>query len=332
MGEEVLTVRGLTARDASGRALVSGIDLTVGAGERVGVVGESGSGKTVLLRCCMGLPPRGVTWDADEATLCGADLRLTRGRALGRLLGSQVGYVPQNTSGYLHPLITVGRQVADAMVARGVPRARARERVRTLLESVGVGDAPRVMASYPDQLSGGQAQRVKVAGALACGPRLVLADEPTAALDAPTQVQVARVLDEECGRRGVAVLLVSHVLGLVREHCDRALVFHAGRVVEQGPASGVFDDPGHPYTRALVAAQPRVGGTGGRLAQVRGVMPSAGRDLPGCGFFGRCPLALPRCAEHVEVARVGSHLVACNRAWDRTAGHGGSASAGGGAR
>lgn len=327
MAEAVLEVVGLTARDSAGRALVADVDLRVEAGERVGLVGESGSGKTVALRCCMGLPPRGVSWEARLARLCGQDLPALPARARRLLLGSQVGYVPQNTAGYLHPLIRVGRQVEDGMLARGgVTRAQARHRARDLLASVGIEEPDRVMASYPDQLSGGQAQRVKIAGALACGPRLLLADEPTAALDAPTQAQVARVLDEACRERGVALLMVSHVLGLVRSHCDRVMVAHAGRVVEEGPAAGVFDDPGHPYTRALLAAQPRLGQSGGpRLAQLRGSMPAEGRDLPGCGFADRCPLALPRCRAQVGVARVGAHAVACNLPWGRGRQEGGDA-------
>lgn len=319
MGEVVLDIVGLTARDASGRALVAEMDLHVSAGERVGLVGESGSGKTMALRCCMGLAPRGVSWKASRAMLCGYDLQTLSVRQRAHLLGTQVGYVPQNTAGYLHPLIRVGKQVADGMLVHGnVTRAQANQRTRELLASVGIQDPDRIMASYPDQLSGGQAQRVKIAGALACDPALILADEPTAALDAPTQAQVAAVLDKACQERGVALLMVSHVLGLVRTHCDRVMVTHAGKVVEQGPVAGVFDDPGHPYTRALLAAQPRVGQMGqARLSQIEGTMPAEGRDRAGCGFVQRCPLAQPQCRISVETARVGAHEVACNQAWHR---------------
>ncbi len=317
---QALRLRGLSARDSSGRCLVDGVDLDVSPGEIVGLVGESGSGKTITLRCCMGLAPRGVSWAAEEDAVAGESLLGASRRKRARLLGTRVGFVPQNTMEYLHPLIRVRDQVVDGLLAhrRDVTRAQAVARARALLDELGIEESDRVLASYPAQLSGGMRQRVKLAAALICDPAIVVADEPTAALDVVTQGRVVDMLVRACRERGVAVLMVSHAIGLVRGSCDRVAVMHAGRVVERGAARRVCDDPGHPYTRALVAAQPRVGAARDRrLAEIPGTMPAEGRDAAGCTYAGRCPLAGRDCVAGPISARTRDrdHEVRCLHAW-----------------
>lgn len=325
MSAPVLDARGLWVRDGAGRALVCGIDLRVDAGELVGLVGESGSGKTLTARACLGVAPRGVRVGAGLVRLAGEDVLALAGDAAGRarLLGTQVGYVPQNTVAYLQPAMRVRSQIADGYRRwhPGATRAQARERAEKTLASLGIDDPARVMARYPGQLSGGQRQRVNVAMALMGSPALVVADEPTAALDSLTRVQVADLLTAAVRERGAALLLVSHDLGMVRRRCDRVLVMYAGRVVEEGPVAQVLGDPGHPYTRALLAAVPRVGADrAARLADVPGTMPETGRDAPSCAFAPRCPHACDACActlpAMVAAAGEPGHRAACLRAWE----------------
>lgn len=292
MSGAVLEARGLTVRDASGRELVHRADLRVGPGEAVGVVGESGSGKTLTMLACLGLLPQGLTCSFEALELAGRDVRGMGGRERGRLLGSAVGYVPQNTVEYLHPLMRVRDQVADGYLAQrpGTPKRAALARARGLLEAAGIADPDRVLAAYPAQLSGGMRQRVNVAMALMCDPPLVVADEPTAALDGVVACRVADMLAGAVRERGAALAAVSHSLGLVRRYCDRAVVMYAGRVVEAGPCAEVFALDGHPYTRALAEAVPRPGpGRERRLEGIPGTMPEEGRESDACLFAPRCP-------------------------------------------
>ena len=333
----VLDLGGLWLRDARGRALVCGIDLRVGAGEAVGLVGESGSGKTLTARAALGLLPPGVALAADRVRLAGADVYAAAPGEHRRLLGTRVGYVPQNTLAYLQPSLRVRTQLVDGYLTwhRGVARREALGRAAELLASLGVDDPARVLASYPGDLSGGQRQRVNIAMALMGEPALVVADEPTAALDSVTAAQVADLLARAAAEHGAALLLISHDLGLVRARCDRVCVMYAGRCVEEGPCSGVLGDPGHPYTRGLLAAVPRVGARrDGRLADVAGSVPADGRDAPSCPFAPRCASAVPACRACVpplvgrtdpvltgpsgDAARA-DHRAACLRAWETAA-------------
>jgi oligopeptide/dipeptide ABC transporter ATP-binding protein len=318
--DAVLCVRGLRIVDEQGRALVSGVDLDVRKGEILGLVGESGSGKTLTLRACMGLAPRGVSWTADALVLAGESVVDIDPASRARLLGTQVGFVPQNTMEYLHPLIRVRNQIADGLLAhrKTVSRPQALEKAREMLVQLGIDDPDRVLSSYPGQLSGGMRQRVKIASALLIEPAIVIADEPTASLDIVSQGRVADLLTQACRERGVAALMVSHSLGLVSGRCNRIAVMHAGRIVEQGDARAVCDDPGHPYTRALMAARPRLdAGKAVRLAEIPGAMPADGRDAAGCTFAPRCPLRDRRCeGELACVARSDGHRAWCAHAWE----------------
>lgn len=323
-GAPVLDVGGLWVRSAAGRALACDVDLRVAPGELVALVGESGSGKTLTARCCLGALPAGLRMDARRLALAGTDMLSVAPRARARLLGTQVGYVPQNTVSYLQPAMRVRAQIADGYRRwhPGTTRAQALDRAAGLLEAAGVDDPRRVLASYPDELSGGQRQRVNIAMALMGSPALVVADEPTAALDSLTQVQVADLLTACVRHAGAAMLLISHDLGLVRRRCDRVCVMYAGRVVERGPVDAVLANPGHPYTRALLEAVPRVGDDRSRrLPDVAGAMPEQGRDADACTFAPRCPHACAACLRGLPrmaaaPGRAG-HEAACVRAWGR---------------
>ena len=257
----VLLVRDLAVCDAAGRVLVDGASLAVGPEERVGVVGESGAGKTLLMRACLGLLPAGLSWEAGELALVGRDVRPLRPRELAHLLGTRVGFVPQNTMEYLQPLMRVRDQMTDGYRTHhpGAPRADAVGRARGLLEACGFDDPDRVLAARPAELSGGMRQRVNVACALMGEPALVVADEPTAALDAVVARQVVELLVRLTSERGAALVMVSHNLDMVRSCCDRLVVMRAGRVVEEGRAADVFERPRTAYARELAAAVPRLG-------------------------------------------------------------------------
>ncbi len=256
----VVQARDVRVLDSLGHVLVDGVSLEVPAGARVGVVGESGAGKTLLARAMLGLLPAGVRLAGAAAYVLGRDLAACTAPELRALIGQHVGYVPQNSVAYLHPGLKVRAQISDGYRTwNKVGRAEATSRACELLGAVGIADPERVLASYPGQLSGGMRQRVTIAMALMASPELVVADEPTAALDALTRVHVADLLQRVCEARGAALLMVSHDLALVRRVCDTALVMRRGRVVERGRADEVLVRPAHPYTQALLAAVPHVG-------------------------------------------------------------------------
>ena len=260
MSDDVVRAEGVRLLDRDGRVLVDGVDVCVPAGGSVGVVGESGAGKTLSARACLGLLPEGVHMAAGKVSLLGQDPLACGSARLRGLLGCHVGYVPQNSVSYLHPGLKVLAQITDGYRTwHKVSRAEAKERAVELLGAVGIADAAQVLESYPGQLSGGMRQRVNIAMALMSSPELVVADEPTAALDAVTRTQVASLLQCVCAERGAALLMVSHDLPLVRRTCNSAIVMRKGRVVERGQAAEVLAHPSHPYTQALLSAVPHVG-------------------------------------------------------------------------
>ncbi len=322
--QNALFIEDLWVRDQTGRALVCGVDLKVGPGEAVGLVGESGSGKTLTARAALGLVPKGLAVDAACATVAGEAVYAVSWNEQRRVLGTKVGYIPQNTVAFLQPSLKVGVQMTDGY-RTWHPRVsldEAKGRAVGLLESVGLKDAARVMGCYPGELSGGMRQRVNVAMALMGDPLLLVADEPTAALDSVTQAQVVDLLGRIARERGVALLMISHDLALVRQRCDRMCVMYAGRCVERGPASEVALRPGHPYTWDLLAAEPRVGmDRNQRLRDIPGTMPEDGRDASTCTFSPRCSLATPSCSDGVPPWQAdgdgcADHRCACRHPWE----------------
>ncbi|PIE19871.1 MAG: hypothetical protein CSA65_00665 [Proteobacteria bacterium] len=278
--------------DAEGRSSVvlHGLSFELERGRGLAIVGESGSGKTSLALALTRLLPRNARAEG-RALLAGDDLLSLAQERLREVRGSRMALVFQHPGSALNPVIRISGQIAEAARAHGLGRAEARARARKLLEEVGLGALPE--ATYPHQLSGGMQQRAMLAIALAAEPALLIADEPTTALDVVTEGEVFELLSALRARRGLALLLVTHDLALAR-HCDDVLVLHAGEVVELGPTDVVLERPAHPYTRALLAAAPRLDGLPEALP---GLAPSPTDDHPGCRFAPRCGDAEYRCRQ-----------------------------------
>jgi peptide/nickel transport system ATP-binding protein len=276
---------------------VAGVGFAVGAQETVAVVGESGSGKTVTALAVLQLLDGGrisrgrVLWDGTDLT--GLDRR-----ALRRIRGNEIAMIFQDPMTSLDPLYSVGHQIVEGLrLHRRIDKRAARERAVELLEQVGMPDPRRRLDSYPHQLSGGQRQRVMIAIALACSPRLLIADEPTTALDVTIEAQILELLRELQVEYRSAMLLVTHDMGVVAETADRVVVFYAGQVVEQGPTADVLRDPQHPYTAALLEAVPsRETDRAEPLAAIPGTVPPLRAMPSGCRFHTRCAIAWDECA------------------------------------
>jgi len=296
----LLDIRNLRVRFATRHGAftaVDGIDLVVERDEVLAVVGESGSGKSVAMLAVMGLLPWTATVTADRMAFDGQDLRTLSARQRRALVGRDVAMVFQEPMSSLNPCFTVGWQVGEALATHlGLDRAARKRRVVELLEQVGIPDAARRASAFPHQLSGGMCQRVMIAMALACRPRLLIADEPTTALDVTIQAQILDLLLALQRETGMALVLITHDLGVVAETADRVVVQYAGRQVETAPVDALFADPHHPYTAALLAALPERAAAGERLAAIPGVVPGQFDRPEGCLFAPRCPHAQPRCA------------------------------------
>jgi oligopeptide/dipeptide ABC transporter ATP-binding protein len=280
---------------------VDGASFAIAAGERVALVGESGSGKTVTALAIMGLldPPGRVAY--GDIRLDGQSLLAWSEDEYRNVRGRELAMVFQEPMTALNPALRVGAQVAEAMRVhdRALRKAAARRRVIALFEEVGIADAARRVRDYPHQLSGGTRQRVLLAMALANTPRLLIADEPTTAVDVTTQAQILELVDTLCAAHGMAVLLVTHDLAVVAGHADRVVVMYAGRVVEEGPVDAVFARPAHPYTRGLLASVPGVRGAREPLRAIPGTPPDPRRHPQGCAFHPRCELAQEQCRSRV---------------------------------
>ncbi|HVL28051.1 MAG TPA: ABC transporter ATP-binding protein [Acidimicrobiales bacterium] len=303
-GAEVLRVEGLRVTFSPGKRpmhAVDGVDLTVAAGETVAVVGESGCGKTMSALAVLGLVPPEA---AVEGTVWfeGRDVRTLRPRQLRDVRGAGIAMVFQEPVSSLNPVFRIGDQIADVIRAHHgeVSKDEARRRAVALLEQVGIPDAARRLDEYPHQWSGGMCQRAVIAMAIANRPRLVIADEPTTALDVTVQARVLQVLRDAQADTGAAVLLITHDLGVVAEMADRVVVMYAGRVVEEATATDLFANPRHPYTRGLLASLPRADAAV-RLTSIRGQPPQLHAVPPGCAFHPRCDTSKgrARCAEEV---------------------------------
>ncbi|MFC5998912.1 ABC transporter ATP-binding protein [Quadrisphaera sp. GCM10027208] len=297
---DVLTVTGLgvTAGDVR---LVDDVGMTVRAGERVGLIGESGSGKSLTALALMGLLPEELH-PHGSVRVAGVDHDLVGAgeRRLSRVRGRRIAMVFQEPMTALDPTMRVGRQVAEALRVHGAAPSRraARERAVDLLDQVGLPDPRAAAAAYPHQFSGGQRQRIVLALALANDPAVLVADEPTTALDVTVQALVLDLLVRAAGRHGSALLLITHDLPVVATACERVLVMYGGRVVESGPVHEVLTRPRHRYTEGLVGASDLTTvDERGRLATIPGSVPPAGRFPAGCVFRTRCPAATAVCAQ-----------------------------------
>jgi peptide/nickel transport system ATP-binding protein len=317
MTESVLALHDVSVRvAATGVALVEGIDLTIAPGEIVCVVGESGSGKSVTGRTVMGLSQRDRRLDVTGRIRFGGvesvdgDIGVLAG-----VRGRDLAMVFQEPLSSLDPLFTVEAQLRESLRrARGrMPRPQEREIFRTLLRDVGITDPDRVLRAHPHELSGGMCQRVMIASALACEPRLLVADEPTSALDVTVQAQIVDVLLRLREEHGMAVLLVTHDMGLAAEIADRIVVMYSGRIVEVGDPDSLFHDARHPYTRGLLACVPSLTrSSDGPLPTIPGSVPSPASRPAGCPFAPRCDAATDQCREAMpDVVVEGARHFAC---------------------
>ncbi len=315
----VLSLRKLTTAVRSRSAditIVDGLSLDVAAGETVAIVGESGCGKSLAALSIMQLLPKGQAHiRSGEVRLDSRDLTQLRERDVARLRGRDIAMIFQDPMSALNPVMTIGRQVEEAIGVHLDLRGKAlRDRAIELLRLVRIPDSEARFNDYPHRLSGGMCQRVAIAMAIACEPRLLIADEPTTALDVTIQAQVLDLLRELKTRTGMALLIITHDFGVVAETADRVVVMYAGRKVEEGRVGDIFDDPRHPYTQGLLAltlhpGQLRVD----RLPEIAGTVPSYEERGAGCAFAGRCPRAMEVCRQQapalIEVAE--GHEVAC---------------------
>jgi peptide/nickel transport system ATP-binding protein len=276
-------------------AAVDDVSFEIRPGETLGLVGESGSGKSVTALSIMRLvqPPGRIA--SGRILLKGRDLLQLDERAMREVRGAEVSLIFQEPMTALNPVFTIGDQVAETLSVHGRASGRdARRQAVELLEAVRLPHAASRIAEYPHQLSGGMRQRVLIAMALACRPALVIADEPTTALDVTIQAQILDLLREMKTALGLSLLLITHDLGVIAETADRVAVMYAGRIVEMGPVRGIFHSPGHPYTRGLLASIPG-GAPGQRLRAIEGSVPLLGALPPGCAFNPRCPDRFDRC-------------------------------------
>jgi peptide/nickel transport system ATP-binding protein len=299
MAEPVLSVRGLKVGFPTRRGTltaVDGVSFDIATGEVLGVVGESGAGKSLTGAAVIGLiePPGRIL--AGEVRLSGTRIDDLPAEAMRKLRGRRIGMVFQDPLTSLNPLFRIGDQIVETIRTHAdIPAARARERALALLHDVGIQGAPARMDSYPHELSGGMRQRVVLALALCAEPDLLIADEPTTALDVSIQAQIIALLERLARERGTAVLLITHDMGVIAEMADRVAVMYAGRIVEIGPVRDVVLSPRHPYTRGLMGAIPPVTARAPRLAQIPGSMPRLGAIPAGCAFHPRCDKAFGRC-------------------------------------
>jgi oligopeptide/dipeptide ABC transporter ATP-binding protein len=306
----VLEVRGLTVSlDNSGVLLpiVDDVSFSIGRGEVLALVGESGSGKSVTALSLMQLLGHGLSVSKGEILFepregNRADIaRLGKsGKAIEAIRGARIGMIFQEPMSSFSPIHTIGAQIAEVVeVHEDVGRRQARHRAAELLAKVGIPDPVGALDRYPSEFSGGMRQRAMIARALVCGPSLLIADEPTTALDVTIQGQILELLRELKRELGMSILFITHDLGIVAQMADRVAIMYAGRIVESGPVRDIFRHPAHPYTRALLDAVPRLGDVdrGRRINPIAGSIPNIYETPPGCRFHPRCPVAdLPRCA------------------------------------
>jgi oligopeptide/dipeptide ABC transporter ATP-binding protein len=300
MQNPLLRVEDLTTTFKTSNGVVRAVDhvgFYINRGETLGIVGESGSGKSMTALSILRLvePPGEI--HGGPITFNGRhDLLELSEREMRTIRGAEIGFIFQEPMTALNPVFTIGDQIGEALhVHRKASRAQARDKAVELLDAVKIPEPDRRLRDYPHQLSGGMRQRVLIAIALACQPLLLIADEPTTALDVTTQAEILDVLHEMKERFDLALMLITHDLGIVAGHVDRVAVMYAGRIVEEGPMRQIFHSPTHPYTRGLLASMPG-GAPGGRLQAIEGTVPNLAKLPAGCAFEPRCPDRFERCS------------------------------------
>jgi oligopeptide/dipeptide ABC transporter ATP-binding protein len=315
----LLEVADLTTHFRTPRGMVravDGVSFSLDRGRTLGVVGESGSGKTVLSRSIMGLLPRSNVVRSGGVRFAGRELTALTEAELRDIWGMEIGMVFQDPMTSLNPVMRIGRQITESLRHHlAIDRLEARRRAVALLESVGIPEPEQRMGDYPHQLSGGMRQRVTIAVALACGPRLLMADEPTTALDVTVQAQILDLLARQQQERFMAMVLVTHDLGVVAGRTDEIAVMYAGKIVEKAPTRTLFTDMKMPYTEALLKSIPKLTDPSHtKLAVIPGRPPDLVNLPPGCRFYARCPYAQRRCRDEeppLQEASTPGHVYRC---------------------
>jgi peptide/nickel transport system ATP-binding protein len=316
----LLDIRGLKTHFATDDGIVQavdGVDIAIARGETLGVVGESGCGKTVTALSVLKLiamPPGRIV--AGEILYQGRDLVPLDSHEMDRIRAKDIAMVFQEPMTSLNPVYPIGEQIAESLRRHeGLSRRAALDRTIEMLRLVQIPNADKRVNDYPHQFSGGMRQRVMIAMALACSPKLLIADEPTTALDVTIQAQILELLADMKARFGMAIMLITHAMGVVAETAQRVVVMYAGRVIEEAPVDALFANPRHPYTQGLIRSIPRIDTAGAktRLEAIPGVVPSLLNPPPGCRFAARCRFAMAKCREAVPPLRDvgGGHRVAC---------------------
>ncbi len=313
--EKLIDIRNLTVKTAGGRILVNKVSLDMEKSEILGVVGESGCGKTLTARTIINLLPENLHWEAEKFEVLGVDYLSADRKVIKTLVGDKIGYVPQNTGYYLHPMIKIKDQIADGHILykKRTPQ-QALDKATRLVSAVGIRDTERLLNSYPWQLSGGMRQRVNIAMALMNNPALIIADEPTTALDSTVQKQVVDLFRQVNNDYNTSVLMISHDLGLVKYYCERILVLYAGQVMEEAGVDELFSHPRHPYTKMLIKVIPGLNiKKGERLQEIPGHVPDLRQVIDGCVFKDRCSFRQPLCDRSVQDQLINqNHSFRCN--------------------
>jgi peptide/nickel transport system ATP-binding protein len=316
MSDLLLSVEGLTTifeTSAGPLTAVNGVTFSLARGETLGLVGESGSGKSVAAFSLIRLVQAPGRITDGRIVFQGRDLLTLSEEEMRQVRGAGIGFIFQEPMAALNPVMRVGAHIAEALRVHGLAsRAEARSRAIDLLRAMKIADAEQRVDDYPHQLSGGMRQRVMIAIALACRPPLVIADEPTTALDVTVQAQILDLLRDMKRELGVSLLLITHDLGLIAEIAERVAIMYAGRIVEQGPVRAIFRAPAHPYTRGLLASIPG-GAAGSRLKAIEGTVPNLASLPPGCSFAPRCGARMPHCTSAFPAETVigDDHAVRC---------------------
>ncbi|MCW6056272.1 ABC transporter ATP-binding protein [Pseudomonas fragariae (ex Marin et al. 2024)] len=314
----VLSISDLTVRFAGAPAdVVDGVSFSVKRGKTLAIVGESGCGKSVTSMGLMGLLPSTARVGASDSLLIDEALLGMSEERLLDVRGNRMAMIFQEPMTSLNPVFTIGEQIAESVMRhQGLSDKAARQRALEMLEKVRVPDARQRLDAYPHELSGGMRQRAMIAMALANDPALIIADEPTTALDVTIQAQILSLIANLQTETGTAMILITHDLGVVAEVADEVMVMYAGRVVESGPVKTLFDDPQHPYTIGLMGSMPSIGPREGRLATINGRVPTPAEMPSGCRFAGRCPFVIQQCRDErpplLELSP--GHFAACIRA------------------
>ena len=316
--DDLLQVKGLKTyfvTEEGSLPAVDGVTFSMKKGETLALVGESGCGKTVTALSIMRLiasPPG--KYVAGEILFEGEDILKKSEKDMQITRGNDIAMVFQEPMTSLNPVLTIGYQISEAVILhQKLGKADALERAETMLELVGVPDPQRRLGDYPHQLSGGLRQRVMMAMALSCNPKILIADEPTTALDVTIQAQLLELLKDLRAELGMAILLITHDLGVVAEICERVAVMYAGKIVEESEVTSLFERPIHPYTEGLLSCIPKIGSKSGKLAIIEGVVPSLSKLQEGCRFHPRCAYAQEICRQRQpELRKVEGRLVACH--------------------